>query len=93
MSFRYKSALLSLVSMAGVYAWYFLFLILHFRTGHPFNPITHLIGTIVLLVFFVHSAWLAVPLAAGLGLAVAGIGLNVQHDGGHSARSARRPRL
>lgn len=49
MSFRYKSALLSLVSMAAVYAWYFSFLVIHFRTGHPFNPVSHLIGTIVLL--------------------------------------------
>lgn len=51
MSFRYKSALLSLVSMAAVYAWYFAFLIVHFRTGHPFNPVSHLIVTIVLLTF------------------------------------------
>ena len=49
MSFRYKSALLSLVSMGLIYAWYFTFLVIHFRTGHPFNPVTHLIGTILLL--------------------------------------------
>ena len=49
MSFRYKSALLSLVSMAAIYAWYFTFLVIHFRTGHPFNPVSHLIGTILLL--------------------------------------------
>ena len=51
MSFRYKSALLSLISMAAVYAWYFSFLVIHFRTGHPFNPVSHLIGTILLLAF------------------------------------------
>src|SRR3569833_907721 len=51
MSFRYKSALLSLISMAAVYAWYFAFLVIHFRTGHPFNPVSHLVGTILLLVF------------------------------------------
>jgi len=51
MSFRYKSALLSLVSMAAIYAWYFTFLVIHFRTGHPFNPVSHLAGTILLLVF------------------------------------------
>jgi hypothetical protein len=51
MSFRYKSALLSLVSMAAIYAWYFTFLVIHFRTGHPFNPVSHLVGTILLLVF------------------------------------------
>ncbi|MBW8744799.1 MAG: hypothetical protein JF628_10720 [Sphingomonas sp.] len=49
MSFRYKSALLSLVSMGLIYAWYFTLLVIHFRTGHPFNPVSHLIGTIVLL--------------------------------------------
>ena len=49
MSFRYKSALLSLVSMAAIYAWYFTFLVIHFRTGHPFNAVSHLIGTILLL--------------------------------------------
>jgi len=51
MSFRYKSALLSLVSMAAIYAWYFIFLLIHFRTGHPFNPVSHLIFTILLLAF------------------------------------------
>jgi hypothetical protein len=51
MSFRYKSALLSLVSMATVYAWYFTFLVIHFRTGHPFNAVSHLVGTILLLAF------------------------------------------
>jgi hypothetical protein len=51
MSFRYKSALLSLVSMTAVYAWYFAFLVIHFRTGHPFNPVAHLGGTILLLAF------------------------------------------
>lgn len=49
MSFRYKSALLSLVSMAAIYAWFFIFLVIHYRTGHPFNPVAHLIGTIVAL--------------------------------------------
>jgi hypothetical protein len=49
MSFRYKSALLSLVSMAAVYAWFFTFLVIHYRTGHPFDPVSHLIGTIVVL--------------------------------------------
>jgi len=49
MSFRYKSALLSLVSMAAIYAWFFFGLILHYRTGHPFNPVAHLIGTIFAL--------------------------------------------
>jgi linoleoyl-CoA desaturase len=41
----------------------------------------------VLLVFFVSSWWLVLPLAVVLGLATAGIGFNIQHDGGHRAYS------
>src|SRR5262249_25450649 len=33
--------------------------------------------------------WLALPLAASLGLALAAVGFNVQHDGGHQAYSDR----
>lgn len=43
----------------------------------------------VLLVMVVNVWWLALPLAVFLGLTVAGIGLNVQHDGGHQAYSSR----
>jgi linoleoyl-CoA desaturase len=43
-----------------------------------------------LLVFAVHSAWLAAPLAMLVGLAGAGIGFNVQHDGGHNAYSEHK---
>jgi linoleoyl-CoA desaturase len=43
----------------------------------------------VLLVFFVHVWWLAVPLAVVLGVALAAIGFNIQHDGGHKAYSDR----
>ncbi|OAI39258.1 linoleoyl-CoA desaturase [Planctomycetaceae bacterium SCGC AG-212-D15] len=43
----------------------------------------------ILLVFFTSHWWLAVPLAIGLGLALAGVGFNVQHDGGHGAYSKR----
>jgi linoleoyl-CoA desaturase len=39
------------------------------------------------LVFFTHGAWMAIPLSISLGLAAAGIGFNVQHDGGHGAYS------
>ena len=42
-----------------------------------------------LLVFFAGVWWTALPLAALLGLTVAGIGLNIQHDGGHQAYSSR----
>lgn len=43
----------------------------------------------VLLVFVAQAWWQAVPLAVALGLATAGIGFNVQHDGGHQAYSDR----
>jgi linoleoyl-CoA desaturase len=42
----------------------------------------------VLLVFAAQTSWQAVPLAVLLGLAIAAIGFNVQHDGGHQAYSA-----
>lgn len=42
----------------------------------------------VLLVFLAGTATQGVPLAILLGLAAAGIGLNVQHDGGHQAYSS-----
>jgi len=41
----------------------------------------------VLLVFVAQAWWQALPLAALLGLAAAGIGFNIQHDGGHGAYS------
>jgi len=43
----------------------------------------------VLLVFVADAAWQAVPLAISLGLAIAGIGFNVQHDGSHGSYSPR----
>ena len=42
----------------------------------------------VLLVFVAQTWWHGLPLAVVLGLSVAGIGLNVQHDGGHQAYSS-----
>ncbi len=44
----------------------------------------------VLLVFVAASWWQALALAGSLGLAVAGIGFNVQHDGSHGSFSRRR---
>ena len=41
----------------------------------------------VLLVFVAQAWWQALPLAILLGLAMAAIGFNVQHDGGHQAYS------
>ena len=43
----------------------------------------------VLLVFVARTWWEGLPLAILLGLAAAGIGFNVQHDGGHEAYSDR----
>lgn len=42
------------------------------------------------LVFAANAWWQAVPLAVLLGLAMAGIGFNIEHDGGHGAYSNRR---
>ena len=41
----------------------------------------------VLLVFVAHTWWHGLPLAILLGLSAAGIGFNIQHDGGHQAYS------
>ncbi len=46
-----------------------------------------LVSSYVLLVFFAASWWLALPLAFSLGLAMAAVGFNIQHDGGHQAYS------
>jgi linoleoyl-CoA desaturase len=43
-----------------------------------------------LLVFVAQTWWHGLPLAVLLGLAAAGIGLNVEHDGGHQAYSSSR---
>lgn len=43
----------------------------------------------LLLVFAAETAWQAAPLAVSLGLAIAGIGFNVQHDGSHGSYSTR----
>jgi len=49
MSFRYKSALLSLVSMALVYGWFFATLMLHKFGGWHFNPVVSLGGAVLAL--------------------------------------------
>lgn len=48
------------------------------------------ISAYVLLLFAVSSWWLVLPLAVLLGLSMAAIGFNIQHDGGHKAYSERR---
>ena len=49
-----------------------------------------LAASYALLVFCVGTWWLAVPLAVSLGLAMAGVGFNVMHDGGHRSFSGRQ---
>ena len=44
----------------------------------------------VALTFLAGAWWQAVPLAVSLGLSMAAIGFNIQHDGGHQAYSARK---
>jgi linoleoyl-CoA desaturase len=48
------------------------------------------IAAYVLLLFVVTSWWTIVPLAVVLGLSMAAIGFNVQHDGSHKAYSNRK---
>jgi linoleoyl-CoA desaturase len=44
-------------------------------------------ATYTLLVFVAATWWQALPLAIFLGMAIAGIGFNIQHDGKHQAYS------
>lgn len=48
------------------------------------------VASYILLVFSASSWWLALPLTVLLGIALAGVGFNIQHDGGHGAYSDRR---
>jgi linoleoyl-CoA desaturase len=48
------------------------------------------IAAYVLLLFVATSWWTVVPLAIVLGVAIAAIGFNIQHDGGHKAYSDRQ---
>lgn len=47
-------------------------------------------GAYLLLLFVASTWWVAVPLAAILGVAIAAVGFNIQHDGAHKAYSSRR---
>jgi linoleoyl-CoA desaturase len=49
--------------------------------------VSWLAASYFLLLFLAETWWLAVPLAISLGLSMAAIGFNVQHDGGHRAYS------
>jgi linoleoyl-CoA desaturase len=57
---------------------------MYFKTA---TIILWFLGAYTALVFFVTSWWLAIPLAIVLGLAMAAVGFNIQHDGGHKAYS------
>jgi len=70
------------------------------RTGHRrrdcpgiyFKTATILawfLGAYLLLILAVSAWWIIVPLAMILGVAMAAIGFNIQHDGGHGAYSSR----
>lgn len=52
--------------------------------------VTWAVASWVVLVFVVANWWQALLAATSLGLAVAGIGFNVQHDGGHGAFSRKK---
>src|SRR5262249_2855175 len=54
------------------------------KTGLIFGSF---VAVYVVLVFFVATWWLAMPLAMLVGLLMAAIGFNVQHDGGHRSYS------
>lgn len=49
-----------------------------------------LVASYLLLTFAATNAWQAVALSMSLGLAAAGVGFNVSHDGNHGASSRRR---
>ena len=49
-----------------------------------------LVASYILLVFVVRNVWVALTLTTTLALCTAGIGFNIQHDGGHRAYSSRR---
>jgi linoleoyl-CoA desaturase len=57
---------------------------MYFKTA---GILTWFVGAYILLMFVVTSWWLVIPLAIILGLAMAAIGFNIQHDGGHRAYS------
>lgn len=48
-----------------------------------------LVGAYLLLVFAAQTWWQAVPLALAIAGAMAAVGFNIQHDGGHHAYSRR----
>lgn len=60
---------------------------MYFKTA---SILAWFVGAYLLLLFFATSWWTIVPLAVILGLAIAAIGFNIQHDAAHKAYSDRR---
>ncbi len=60
---------------------------MYFKTA---SILAWFVGAYVLLMFVVSSWWLVLPLAIILGLSMAAIGFNIQHDGAHRAYSNRQ---
>ena len=50
MSFRYKSALLSLVSLASIYGWYFARVILDRHAGTHHDPLSNLVTAVLAII-------------------------------------------
>ena len=48
------------------------------------------VASYVSLVFFAATWWQGLLLAVSMGLSIAAVGFNIQHDGGHGAGSSRR---
>jgi linoleoyl-CoA desaturase len=60
---------------------------MYFKTA---SILAWFVGAYLLLLFVATSWWTVVPLAVILGLAIAAIGFNIQHDAAHKAYSDRR---
>jgi linoleoyl-CoA desaturase len=59
---------------------------MYFKTA---TVLAWFIASYIVLLFVATSWWTIVPLAIIVGLAIAAIGFNIQHDGGHKAYSER----
>ena len=59
---------------------------MYFKTA---TILTWFFSVYLLLLFVATSWWSVIPLAVLLGLAIAAVGFNIQHDGGHKAYSDR----
>ncbi|HEX5244133.1 MAG TPA: acyl-CoA desaturase [Tepidisphaeraceae bacterium] len=60
---------------------------MYFKTA---SILLWLAGAYLSLLLFAHAWWIVVPLAIVLGLSMAAVGFNIQHDGAHKAYSDRQ---